>query len=529
MSIKGWPTQEKDDRLVPQYATVEPVRTLQNALSVLSHEFVREVGTDAVEANSTVTVINATGHAAQVGDVIRITSGTLSGQEVKVYAVGANTITLAEELPSAPAALVTFQVLRHKYPVVEATGEVKVTGTFTEVATAADGGALPALTKVVSGYDGSAVQVIKTDANGELQVDVLSSALPTGAATSAAQTDGTQKTQIVDGAGDIADVKLLSVALVNTDKGLVTNTVIHGETTGGGGGYVDVKVTPSGSLTTESTLAGLDAAVLGQDTMANSLPVVIASNQSAIPITDNSGSITVDGTVAATQSGTWNITNVSGTISLPTGAATETTLGAIKTSVELLDNAVAGNELQVDIVASLPAGTNNIGDVDVLSVIPGTAATNLGKAIDSAVGGTDTGVAALVVRDDVLSAITPANDDYTVARVSNLGRLWVENGGRTAQNRARIDYTSSSVTTSAYTQLLASTSAIIQEVEIFDSSGQTLVLATGGAGAEADQVYILPGGNGRIPLYIAASTRVAIKAVSATANAGEISVNFYGG
>lgn len=34
----------------------------------------------------------------------------------------------------------------------------------------------------------------------------------------------------------------------------------------------------------------------GQATMANSEPVVIASNQSAIPITDNSSSITVDGT-----------------------------------------------------------------------------------------------------------------------------------------------------------------------------------------------------------------------------------------
>lgn len=57
-----------------------------------------------------------------------------------------------------------------------------------------------------------------------------------------------------------------------------------------------------------------------------------------------------------TQSGTWNITNVSGTISLPTGAATSalqttgngllTTIdadtGAIKTAVELLDNAISG-------------------------------------------------------------------------------------------------------------------------------------------------------------------------------------------
>lgn len=33
----------------------------------------------------------------------------------------------------------------------------------------------------------------------------------------------------------------------------------------------------------------------GQQTMANSISVAIASNQSAVPISDNSGSITVDG------------------------------------------------------------------------------------------------------------------------------------------------------------------------------------------------------------------------------------------
>jgi hypothetical protein len=42
--------------------------------------------------------------------------------------------------------------------------------------------------------------------------------------------------------------------------------------------------------------------------------------------------------------------------------------GGILTAVQTLDNAIAGNEMQVDVVAPLPAGTNNIGDVDVLTV-----------------------------------------------------------------------------------------------------------------------------------------------------------------
>ena len=42
---------------------------------------------------------------------------------------------------------------------------------------------------------------------------------------------------------------------------------------------------------------------------------------------------------------------------LPTGAATETTLNAVKTAVEILDNAIDGTEMQVDVVSSnLPTG-----------------------------------------------------------------------------------------------------------------------------------------------------------------------------
>lgn len=54
-------------------------------------------------------------------------------------------------------------------------------------------------------------------------------------------------------------------------------------------------------------------------TAADGLLVNLGANND---VTVTSGNITVSGTVAATQSGTWNITNISGTVSLPTGAAT---------------------------------------------------------------------------------------------------------------------------------------------------------------------------------------------------------------
>lgn len=59
------------------------------------------------------------------------------------------------------------------------------------------------------------------------------------------------------------------------------------------------------------------------------------------------------------------------------------------------------------------------------SVTPGTSAGHLGKAVDSAAGATDTGVALLCVRDDALTTLTPVDGDYVPARVSSTGALHV--------------------------------------------------------------------------------------------------------
>jgi hypothetical protein len=97
---------------------------------------------------------------------------------------------------------------------------------------------------------------------------------------------------------------------------------------------------------------------LGQTTMAASMPVVIASNQTPVP---------VSGTVAATQSGTWNLNNITGTVSLPTGAATQTTLAAVNTK---LTAAVRTPNILTDIgVGSTPTGVYSFSIANV-----GTAA-----------------------------------------------------------------------------------------------------------------------------------------------------------
>lgn len=76
-------------------------------------------------------------------------------------------------------------------------------------------------------------------------------------------------TKITDGAG-VVNTKQLGTQLVGSEVGLVTNTIIHGLTTGGGGGYVDVKVNPSGALTVEATVSS-SALPSGASTSANQI------------------------------------------------------------------------------------------------------------------------------------------------------------------------------------------------------------------------------------------------------------------
>lgn len=178
-----------------------------------------------------------------------------------------------------------------------------------------------------------------------------------------------------------ADTGNLPTIETNTDFGTVT-----------GGG------TETGAL--RVTVANNSTGVLSVD-----------DNGSTLSVDDGGGSLTVDGTVA-----------VSGTVTVGSHAVTNAGTFAVQVS------------------SALPAGTNaigklaansgvDIGDVDVTSVVPGTGATNLGKAVDAVAGASDTGVVPLAIRDDSLTTLTPADGDYTPLRVNSTGALHVTGGG----------------------------------------------------------------------------------------------------
>ena len=99
--------------------------------------------------------------------------------------------------------------------------------------------------------------------------------------------------------------------------------------------------------------------------------------------------------------------------------------------------------------------------------------------------------------------------------------------GKLPITQVRRVYSTGNVTTSAWVELIAETSDFATAIEVFDSSGQTLKIGVGASGSEVDQFNIVPGGNGLVPIQIPKGSRVAVKAVSGTANAGELDINLW--
>ena len=264
---------------------------------------------------------------------------------------------------------------------------------------AANGGSLPSKQIVIAGYDGSNVRAIKTDAAGELQVDISSSALPSGAATAALQTAGNNILTTID-----ADTSSLA--------GCVSGTEVQ----------VDVVASLPAGTNAIGKLAANSGVDIG-DVDVTSLP------------------------------------------SIPTGTNSIGTVG-LDSGTNAIGKLVANSGV-------------DIGDVDVTSVIPGVGATNLGKAIQSAQGATDVGVAALVVRNDTLADLSGADGDYSPLQVNATGALYTT-----------VD--SSALPTGAATSALQTAGNNL--LTTIDADTSSLAGAVSGTEMQVDVVASLPAG-----------------------------------
>lgn len=251
-----------------------------------------------------------------------------------------------------------------------------------------------------------------------------------GVATAANQTNGTQKTQLVDGSGNViaSTANALNVAVTSGGGGSVTQGTSPWIVAGGGTagsaatGVVTIQgvasmtkllvtpdsvALPANQSTNESQINGVTPLMGNGVTGTGSQRVTIASDNTAF-------------SVNAVQSGTWNIGSIT---TLPT-LANVTTVATVTTLT----------------------GTTTL--------TPGTGATNLGKAEDAASTTGDTGVFVLGVRNDTLAiATTNTNGDYAQFSTDTSGRTMTANAPRALKVNQQTTITASTAETTVLTSV----------------------------------------------------------------------------
>lgn len=171
-----------------------------------------------------------------------------------------------------------------------------------------------------------------------------------------------------------------------------------------GGSYsstgIQVRGTYTGALTVQITLDGdLWVTLSGAMLLTN----MITGAQSA--------------TISSASQGVWAL-NTAGVVGVRVTALAAVTGNAAVTLVGGVGDGV------VMLGSSLPAGSSVLGAIT--NVIPGTGATNLGKAEDAAAASGDTGVFVLGVRRDAPTISASATGDYSEIAVGSQGQVFTQ-------------------------------------------------------------------------------------------------------
>lgn len=294
-----------------------------------------------------------------------------------------------------------------------------------------------------------------------------------------------------------------------------TGPLIQGAVTTAAPSYTTAQTSPI-SLTTAGAVR-TDSSATTQPISAAALPLPSGASTAANQTTANSSLSSIDGKIPSglTVTSTRLLVDGSGVTQPVSGSVTANAGTNLNTSALALSaTQTNGNQKSqiVDGAGAVVGPVTTISSVNYMPVVLAASGTT-GAAVPSRtilVGGSD--------GTNLRSFSTDTSGNLNVNTASSTGRTTV--------NLARNDYSTTNVTTAAYVQLIASTADTVNQLYIFDSSGQTLFLAVGAAASEVNKAYIVPGGNGILNLTIPSGSRVSIKAVSATASAGELSITF---
>ena len=275
--------------------------------------------------------------------------------------------------------------------------------------------------------------------------------------------------------------------------------------------------------TTAQAISGQLPATLGQKPSASALAVVISGDQTAIP---------------ASQSGTWNINNITGTVSLPTGAATESSLVTMsgklpltlgqKLSAQSMSVTIASDQTSINVAQS---GTWNLNNITGTISLPTGAATestlsSLNNKIANNYGASS---GAVRVAAQIGNATNVADFDEGAAGSQTLRVVLADEskaqGGLAPVAVITRSYSSLNVT-GTYQSLGAPLASTANMVAFFETGGVPLIIGWG----LVDKFIIPPGGaESPLPVTIPAATQLQIKtADGSTVSSGNLYMTILG-
>jgi len=167
-------------------------------------------------------------------------------------------------------------------------------------------------------------------------------------------------------------------------------------------------------------------------------------------------------------------------------------------------------------IGKLAANTGvDIGDVDVTSIVPGIAATNLGKAEDAQHTSGDVGVQVLAVRNDTLAALATTDGDYAPLQVDAAGAVFAN---ALAAQQFSYGYDGATQATLKRANIIASSSGTNELVAAVEGKKIRVVsIAVIATSATAVNLYF---NDGTASLFGGASNKVTIQSTGVDGPAG---------
>lgn len=486
---KGYPVEGRREdleeiSLQAKHSTVVPRGVNRRALDVMNAGVYAVADDQVAESGSNTGTIVITGHSAKPGDLIRLktTANSLDEFEMHVDSTTANSITFAGRLSNSITMGDTFDILRYVTPRYDSTGASLSTVDTPPLRFLLNGDTQTVIEDTGTPSNNAPLPVKLTSVTGDINItagDINVQTSHTGASY--------DSMRIGDGTNLMAVNSSLEAQVRDDDaitelEAILAKLIAAPSTEA----KQDDVITALGSLLTE-----LEA----KADLSETQPVSVSS--SALP------------TGAATEA-TLSALAAEDFATETTLDAVNTKLAAIQTAVQLLDNAVNGSN-QLDVAIA------DVGDAATEATL---------SSIDGKDFATDTTLAAQSAK--LPASLGPKASSGSLSVTFASDQTTAPSSALDVIDFVRIDFSSSNISTSSYTELISSTSAITRKISIFLGTGTPMYLAVGASSSEVDKFIISPGMDRTIEVNIPAGSRLSLKSIGSAITASTMIVNLMG-